>query len=193
MVIDLDGTYIQGNTLHIYLRCAINYHLRHFHLLRAAHISWLLTLRSFGAISHVDMKFPALALAGRDETLLNYFTRSVLPLVHPKVEALRQEYEERGGLTLLATAAADFYIPRIWSGDYVATRADRNPEKMECRGPEKLRRVQEWLDAHHARIAVVITDHVEDLPLVRANERGINYLVQDNEIIPFREEDMAGA
>ncbi len=193
MVIDLDGTYIQGNTLHIYLRCALKYHLRHVHILRAARMAWLITLRRMGLISHVSMKFRALAEAGHDAALLNYFARSAKPLIHPKVEALRQEYEERGGLTLLATAAADFYVPRIWKGDYVATRVDRNLDRTECRGPEKLRRVQEWLDAHQARMTVVITDHPDDLPLLRANERGINYLVQGNDIIPFHEDKMPRA
>lgn len=190
MVIDLDGTYILGNTLHLYLRCAFTYHLRHGQFWRAGRLAWLVALRRAGLISHVHMKFQALDLAGRDKMLLHYFTRKALRLVHPGVEALRQEYEERGGLTLLATAAADFYIPCLWKGDYVATQTDYNPRKIECRGPEKLRRVQEWLEAHHARMTTVITDHPDDLPLLRANERGINYLVQDEGIVPFREEDV---
>jgi phosphoserine phosphatase len=193
MIIDLDGTYIQGNTLHIYLRCAIHYHFRHFRPLRALRIMALLAQRRLHLITHVDMKFRALELAGRDHMLLSYFGMKAAALVHPRVEQLRHEYAELGGQVLLATAAADFYIPHLWTGDYVATRMDRNPNRRECRGNEKLRRVQEWLDEHHARMAVVITDHQDDLPLLRANDRGINYLVRDEEVVPFRTEEQFGA
>jgi phosphoserine phosphatase len=190
MIIDLDGTYIQGNTLHLFLRCALEYHLHRFHLRRLAGMLWYLGLRRLGRISHAEMKFRCLALAGRDATLLDHFEAEVRPLVHPRVESLRLEYERLGGLTLLATAAPDFYIARIWSGDFVATRMENNPWQRECRGAEKLRRVEEWLGAHRARMAVVITDHPDDLPLLRANSRGINYLVRGEEILPFREEEM---
>lgn len=190
MIIDLDGTYIQGNTLHLYLRCALDYHLRHLHLFRLCGMLWHLGRRRLGLITHAEMKFRCLALAGRAEALLNDFEAEAAPLVHPKVESLRRDYEQLGGLTLLATAAPDFYVPRVWDGDYVATRMEDNPRMRECRGEEKLRCVEDWLEAHRARIAVVITDHPDDLPLLRANRRGISYLVRGGEILPFREEDM---
>lgn len=217
MVIDLDGTYVRGNTLHIYLRCALRHHLHRLHLGRVCGISALLALRLLHLISHPAMKFRALRLAGCDAVLLRDFAERVLPLINPKVEQLRLGYEARGGLTLLATAAADFYVPAVWHHDFVATvtgmgegcnRVDegRKCEKVdegrmceegtkngngdssshhhpvECRGEEKLRRTMEWINARGGRLDVVITDHTDDLPLLRANTTGTNYLVSGTEI-----------
>jgi hypothetical protein len=278
MVIDLDGTYVRGNTLHIYLRCALRHHLHRLHLGRVCGISALLVLRLLHLISHPAMKFRALRLAGCDAVLLRDFAERVLPLINPKVEQLRLDYEARGGLTLLATAAADFYVPAVWHHDFVATvtgmgegcnRVDegrmceevnegRMREKVdegrmceevdegrireevdegrireevdegrireevdegrireevdegrireevdegrmceegkkngdssshhhpvECRGEEKLRRTMEWINARGGRLDVVITDHTDDLPLLRANTSGTNYLVRGMEI-----------
>lgn len=229
MVIDLDGTYVRGNTLHIYLRCALRHHLHRLHLGRVCGISALLALRLLHLISHPAMKFRALRLAGCDAVLLRDFAERVLPLINPKVEQLRLDYEARGGLTLLATAAADFYVPAVWHHDFVATvtgmgegcnrvdegrmcekvdegriREEVNEGRMcdevdegkkngdgdcsshhhpvECRGEEKLRRTMEWINARGGRLDVVITDHTDDLPLLRANTTGTNYLVRGTEI-----------
>ncbi len=63
-VVDFDGTYIAGNSLHIYLRMAFMYHLRGLRLKRAFRIAMALAMRKAGMLSHVAMKRKALDAAG---------------------------------------------------------------------------------------------------------------------------------
>ena len=121
-VVDFDGTYIAGNSLHIYLRMAFMYHLRGLRLKRAFRIAMALAMRKAGMLSHVAMKRKALAAAGTPESLLSGFSKKIKHMVRPDVADFISFRKSCGDVILLATAAPGFYVRRVWPGEYfVAT------------------------------------------------------------------------
>lgn len=169
-VVDLDGTWVNGNTLHIFISVALRFHLRHLHLSRVTGITGLCAKRLLKVIPHTTMRKGVIALAGNDEELYKEFATKILRRVNPEVNSLLT-----GDCILLATAAAETYIPAIWKGEYVASPLDG----PDLRGETKLTAVKNWLRCNGASIGTLITDHYDDLPLaLYANSQGAKvYLV----------------
>lgn len=162
VIVDLDGTLVDGNTLHLYLKSALltaPFGIR-------ARIAGLLVLRRLRIISHVAMKFGALRRIKPTDRLNDRFVKNVKRKMRSNVTRLLEDYRQEGCTVLLATAAPDIYIPLIWTEEFLATKTDGNEQKDEMRGETKAAAVSNFMhrgDTIHA----VITDHHDDLPLLR--------------------------
>ena len=142
IVCDLDGTLVNTNTFN------------HFTLFLMRHPSmtlpviWITLRRKLRLISHSRAKQDLLHLSAR------------------KLDLVNGEKKE-GKLVLLATAAPQVYADTICEltgmDGCVATPTDGE----ENRNEEKVRRVKEWLLANDSTLGAVITDHWDDLPLMR--------------------------
>lgn len=173
--VDLDGTLICANSLHLYIRAG----LRHASLWGKVRILALLALRRMRIISHRRMKFGVLGIINPCDELKADFVASVKAFERPAVKELLEKLRGQGITILLATAASDIYIPWIWDGDFVATRTRDNNERRECRGELKAEAVRNYM--HHGDILeVVITDHTDDIPLLMAGARS-NLLVEPSQ------------
>ena len=188
-VVDLDGTYCRLNTLKAYIRLGFRRLLSRGKIASATTVAALVAMRRLRLISHRTMKFNTLRLIGRDTELLNSFGTYIKESVNTDVMRLLDRRLAAGDRILLASAAADFYIPAIWNGEFVATAMDKNAERLECRGEEKLRRVSLWLETNGLKLNYVLTDHHDDAPLMQANVTGENILVNpsDETLRFFRE------
>lgn len=184
LAVDLDGTLIRGNTLHIYIRCALKDMLRRRRLYSLAYSAAMLALRRAGRISHSRMKFGILSHIKPTARLRADFRAATAPLRNKDVERLISDFRARGGAVLLASAAADSYIPLIWDGDFVATDMNpaTNPGHIECRGEEKLRRVHDYAATKGLTLCAAISDDArDDAPLLQAAPEA--FLVSDGKII----------
>ncbi len=161
--VDLDGTLVAGNTLHIYIRTA----LAHVGMAKRLRILCWLAARRLRLASHQRMKFAILDLIEPTDALLDDFKARVSRHFNPAVTRLLDRLRSEGYRVILATAAPDVYIPRIWNGDFVATPTRDNPERHECRGTAKLAAVHAAMQPGDY-LAAVITDHLDDLPLLAA-------------------------
>lgn len=171
VAVDLDGTYIRGNTLHIYILAG----LKNAGFLNRIRISSWLILRKLHIVSHPRMKFAILKLIEPTEKLLREFKETVDGCINERVVALLDDYRRLGCRIVLVTAAADVYVPHIWDGEFIATSTYGNPAREECRGQRKVERLSEKFGGADV-LEAVLTDHYDDLPLLRFN-RGRNYLV----------------
>ncbi len=167
-VVDLDGTYIKGNTLKIFLKCGLRFLIRHNNYRDFRRLVFVVGKRQLRLSTHTEMRDDVIRIlrpyyGGISEE----FSRCVKHCINPKVKSLLEDRKTKGHRILLATAASGFYIPSIWEGDFVA----------ECRGSEKPERVMQWLIDNNCKLDTVITDHREDIPLLLANEKGKNILV----------------
>lgn len=163
-VVDLDGTYVRGNTLHIYLECGMRRMGVRFKLISLCRALGLLAARKLGMVSHRHMKFGICRLIDQnDPQLRKIFVERVSKAINPKVAGIISQSSH----VLLATAAPDTYIPWIWQGDFVATPMTDNPDMTECRGEEKLRCVKEYSGKAGLVPLIIVTDHNDDLPLMR--------------------------
>lgn len=167
-VVDLDGTLVAGNTLHIYIKCAMRRALRRSRATEAFAIAWFAGLRRLGLISHRRMKFAILQRVRTDGELRAMFVKRVNSLLRPEVRDLLEHQRAAGNAVLLATAAADVYVPWIWQGPYVATPIGGNPGRHECRGADKLAAVNSYCRQKGCALHMVVTDHHDDLALLTA-------------------------
>lgn len=172
-VVDLDGTYCRGNTLHIYIREGLLYNLKRLNLWRVARILAFSMSRACRLCSHRAFKFGALDAAGDDDRLMNAFARRVNALVNEDVAARIDRSRRQGHIVLLATAAPDFYVRHIWKGEYVATPWHPGEKyATECRGEEKLRRVLEFTGGV-APTLVITDDTRDDAPIIASAKEAV--------------------
>lgn len=180
-VVDLDGTYSRLNTLRTYISLGVRHLLSRGRIVSVSAVAALVAMRRLRLISHRTMKFNALKLIGKDQELLESFGEQINKSLNSDVTRFLAQRRAAGDRILLASAAADFYIPAVWDGEFVATATDGNPARLECRGDEKLRRVNQWLESNGLRLNYVLTDHHDDAPLLKANSTGENILVNPSE------------
>lgn len=165
-IIDLDGTLVDGNTFVTYFRLGMRGLLERGRISAALGIAWMTLLRALRLISHRRLKFYAFrrfAVSRSRFVAATHFNAEVAELI--------RRMEAEGIRVVLATAAAGVYVPWIWPGEYIAT--DINSD-TEMRGEAKLQAVRQYMAQHNLRLYAVITDHHDDLPLLRAGaERNI--------------------
>lgn len=159
LAVDLDGTLITGNSLHEYIRCG----LRHGGLRARMAIFAALGLRKLRLVSHVGMKRRVLPHIKPSAQLRDDFSRRVRAMLRMSVVGEIKRWRDAGATVLLASAAPETYIGWLWDGDYVCTDAG---SAVECRGAEKLRRVLAYASERGLRLAGVVTDHPDDLPIL---------------------------
>lgn len=172
-VVDLDGTLVQGNTLHLYLRAALRC-LWWRRPLAALRVAALMAARAVRLIPHSTMKYGAARAVGAHPAVIARLKQTAH--LNPQVIKLIEERKAMGDTVLLATAAFTFYARELWDGDLVGSELAAGPE-AECRGEHKAAAVTAYLRQHRAGLACVITDHHDDLPLLRLNPAGPNYLI----------------
>ncbi len=182
-VFDLDGTLTGRDTYRAYLT---GYLLRHplrwpaIPLLCLAVAAHLAKLRS----NHwLKATFLSLILGGANREQINRWTARFVPwamnrLVRAQALDRIKERQDAGDRVVIATASPDLYVPALagamgvadvvctaaqWSGD---GRLTGRLDGANCYGPEKRRRVEEWLAAlpGHGPVTA-FSDHHADLPL----------------------------
>ena len=174
MAVDLDGTLVNGNTLKMYIRCGLERLVRRCRYGRVLRIAGWMALRRLRVVSHARMKFAILPLIDSTDPLLRaQFTMAVSNTLNRSVVRLIDDWRRDGAPVLLATAAADTYVPWIWMGPYVATAMTDNPDHVEMRGERKAQAVTDYAAAHGCEVAIALTDHMDDLPLMRICTKGV--------------------
>lgn len=188
-VVDLDGTYVDGNTLKIYLGCGLRYLMAKRKISAVIRVLSAVVRRKLKLCDHRQMKEVILSELYPYADLLEDFSRRVVGHINPDVKNLIARNAHQGHRILMATAAPEFYVRSFWSGDLVAT--DFRPEEpmIECSVMEKVSRVNQWFKDNDCRIDTVVTDSVDDAGLFVMNANGTNVLVKPSKSVlrTFRE------
>lgn len=165
VVVDLDGTLVQGNTLHEFLRLGLMQNIRQGKIIRMLNMIWLILLRSIKLISHTEFKYRTLGQIEITDSIQQAFKVKISSMLNRDVEQMIKDFYNDGANLLLATAAPETYISWIWDGNYIAS----DPiTRHELRGEEKLKGVKDYLLKNDLELYAVITDHYDDLPLLQA-------------------------
>ena len=191
LVIDLDGTLLQTNTFRDYLRFCGRCAVPAFRWDLALSIALWVTLRKVRLITHSTMKRHLMQRTARfmqQKGRLDDFAEEELLRGNPHVQAVMERYRNRGYLLVLATAAPALYAKAL-ADDYRLDACLGTPlpsevvigEWHENVGEEKAQTLQRFLQQHDAHMEALITDHHDDLPLLRLNAQGTNYLAQPSE------------
>lgn len=171
VAVDLDGTLVDGNTLHLYIRAAIGEMVHGWRVGALGYTLGMLALRRLGLVSHRTMKFGIFGRIRHTPGLARRFAREAGRRRRADVDALIGRLWEGGYEVLLATAAPAQYVGLLWQGDFVATDMDAatNPGRTECRGDEKLRRVAAYAAARGLTLTAAVSDDLtDDAPLLGA-------------------------
>lgn len=162
-VVDLDGTLVNCNTLHLYIKLG----LRHADWLHKVVISFWLVLRKLKLIKHETMKYRVLELCGQSPVLLEKFRHEVSRNLNKEVTEFLKKRRIAGDRLLLASAAAPSYIPLIWDHEFRASPWGG----PDLRGVRKRDAVMRWIEDNELKFNCFITDHRDDLPLALAARR----------------------
>lgn len=169
LVCDLDGTLLSCNSFTHFVRYLfIHKPTLFFSILKRV------ARRKLRLSSHASTKQHILRLAAPklSQEEIDGFAASLLQRYgRPEVRTLIDREREKGCRVLLATAAPALYAKAIarqagFEG-CVATEAGGAENFRQ----EKLRRVEEWLDKDGGTLAAIVTDHHDDLALIRRAAR----------------------
>lgn len=180
MAVDLDGTYIRGNTLKMYIKAGCLNLARNWHFMRLLKVVLWVGARRIRLTSHLQMKLKAAAEIGWNGDIEKDFINLARPDINPAVARLISDFVEAGGKCLIASAAFGFYIPSICTLPFVATGTSIDDIGEECRGDEKCRRINKWLNENGYTLHSVVTDHSDDIPLLKL-PCSCRYLVNPSE------------
>lgn len=170
-VVDLDGTFVRGNTLHIFLCTAIAHHLRRGRPATAAAIAMQYVKRALRLSDHLQFKTRSLRLAGTDPELLGRFTAKAKKKINGR---LRESLAVEAQPVVMATAAPEFYARLLWNGPLIASRRLPDGSLDELRGDRKLQAVLDFARQYGCGdISKVYTDHYDDLPLMQAARKTV--------------------
>lgn len=176
IVVDLDGTLIQGNSFVELTKFLLKKLLNNGNLPELSKILFKILLRKLRLISHKNAKY---FIVGKATSYLKIcdlqnFLQSLIKKLNPQVLEITKDYDSKGYTILIATAAPDLYLPYLLNKlplknvDYIATPFTKKlGEYEEVKGKEKLNKVKKYLKKNSLECILILSDHYEDLPLFK--------------------------
>ncbi len=178
VVVDLDGTLLQTNTFKDYILFVGNETLRQcqFHIAILL-LGWVLC-RKFRLISHETMKYRILRTTQSFmiESRLQNFVFKIRKKQNTEVVRLCQKFKQSGYYILLSTAAPESYVRLLFSDfRFDAYCASPLPQRgrlwKENVREQKRNNTLALLQRENVLLEVMITDHYDDLPLLRERKK----------------------
>lgn len=174
-ILDLDGTLISGNSMHIFMKRLPGLLLKRHAFSGALSTLWWTWMRSLKFMSHRKMKWHLTKTARR--RLLDEDWESIAAILkghlNPRVMEYALSRRQRGCRTYIATAALEEYaipLSRLLGFDgAVATQfSDKFSEYEELNGYAKHDAIESLLAEEGLRLESFLTDHDDDLPTASA-------------------------
>lgn len=183
VVVDLDGTLLSTNTFKDYVLFVAKESVAALRVDVTIGVAFFVALRLMRVVSHSTMKYYLLKVTVRfmGADRLSRLAEMLLLKANQDVTALCEDYRRQGCYVLLATAAPESYAgilsSRMGMDGCCATPMPRHGLQWKENVREQKREaVLQHLEPANASIAVVITDHHDDIPLMSSNP-GKNLLV----------------
>ena len=181
ILIDLDGTFVNVNTFHKWMKFLFIEALKKFQLVSVIKILTIITLRYTKRIDHAKMKYRILEISEEIVTQkqITQFVETLSPYVNQKLLNIVQDSTTN---TILATAAPLFYalsIKEKYQFDFVIATDNighslwqENIREIKAQNVKKL--LNEKGFDH--KDTVLYTDHHDDIPLMKVV--ALTYLVE---------------
>lgn len=173
--IDLDGSLISGNSMHIFMKRLPGMLMKRRAPGASISALWHIWLRSLRIISHSNMKWHLTKIARSHllESDWDYLAEMIAQSINPHVRDLVKSRRQLGCQSFIATAALEEYtLPLCRLLGYegaVATRfTDNREEYEEMKGYTKHEGIEQLLAKEKLRLESFITDHPDDIPTAKA-------------------------
>lgn len=178
VVVDFDGTLYRGNSFEDCVKMTLKGCLKKWHIASALRISTWVALRKLRLVSHARMKYqlqPVLEKRYDKQAFLLHLR------LHINQEIWEEclQYRALNYHLCLATAAPEFYIESLAENmnfdSYCATPRSQVPYNQwkENRGESKKEHCLQLLAQADASLELLITDHADDLPLLKVAKHHI--------------------
>lgn len=173
IVVDLDGTLVKGNTLHMLIlwmlfRVPVSDHMR---------LACCLFRRLVRMDTHVRMKGHVLDIAVNSLTnsQIERFVDTLRTHINKEVMMLIEDFRSRNGHVVVATAAPDIYarplVAALGLDKCISSDTDEVIDSgVETRNEQKKNEVLSYAASKGLMIDTVVTDHHDDLPLLMVPE-----------------------
>jgi len=177
VVVDLDGTLLPGNSFHQWLRYLGRHLLRRRDIVRLSLLLMVIALRAGRIIRHRTLKRCVLLLSRTvPGSEARRFGSELAEDLRPAIVARLARLRADGLTVVLVTAAPEIYLAPVAEAagtDIVlGTRAEVTRGWHELTGERKWTRLIRELGSD-VDLVEVITDHLDDLPLVRRAARAL--------------------
>ena len=177
LVVDLDGTLYSINTFHYFIWFLFKYSIKNLKIELLMVIKVSTTLRGLKLISHAKMKYNILKSI-KNDTKIDY--NSFVQNLSENKRNINLIKDDSFDLKILATAAPLCYsdiIAKNEGFDYcIATKFPElnYTDDFENSKEIKMQNVQNYLSENNIdNIEVLITDHIDDLPLMKLSKHNI--------------------
>lgn len=170
VVVDLDGTLVDCNSFTEFVR----FIFRRYPGLRFR-LGLVVLVRKIKFISHHQAKGKIVSLASR--VMSDKDIDDFIQFLYGKVNNKVLEIIKGDDNVILATAAPEMYAAVFADKMGIGKVSSTIAGCQENKGARKEMDVREKMGGFTEK-TIVITDHMDDLPLLRANRDGVNYLVK---------------
>lgn len=177
LVVDLDGTLYSINTFHFFIKYLLLFGVKKLKVVLFAMIVVIVSMRLLRLISHSQMKYKIL-LNIKNRTDIDY--KAFVDRLNKHKHSLHSLNKNEYDIKILATAAPSCYANIIANNnnfDYCS--ATNFPEGRYSSDFENIKEVKKinvmkiLNDQHILKIEAIITDHLDDLPLMKVSNHVI--------------------
>ena len=176
LVVDLDGSLYSINTFHFFITYLIRHSIRRIDVSLFCLLVYVIGLRGLKIISHSKMKYIILnSIKSKEQIGYKKFVSSISKYKR-EIEAIKNNFD----LKILATAAPSCYASIIAKNEQFHTCLGTNfptksfHDRFENIKEEKKENVMNYLVSQNiTKIDTFITDHLDDLPLIKLANRNI--------------------
>lgn len=175
LVVDLDGTLFSINTFHYFIKFLIKDYFKKFKLFSLLQICLILFLRLVKLSTHSKMKYSIIKQVSRKDIDFNSFVDSIAS--HKNNIPILKEFFN---FKILATAAPNNYSEIISKNENFhicfATQFPKHGffENFQNIREVKKEAVMSYLSKENIKVIdVLVTDHIDDLPLMKVAKRNI--------------------
>ncbi|MBU3823021.1 haloacid dehalogenase-like hydrolase [Flavobacteriaceae bacterium XHP0103] len=178
LVVDLDGTLYTINTFHHFLKFLLFYSFRQFKFWLSSKLLVVILLRMLRLVSHSKMKYLILKSIQKEEIDYSAFIERINKYKRLIGEVSNPDFH----LKILATAAPSCYASLIAKNENfdvclgTGFPAEEYKNNYENKGEIKKNSVLKYLrSVGVCQIDTMITDHLDDLPLMKVSSNNILY------------------
>lgn len=173
--VDLDGTLLTANSMHIFMRRLPSLLLKRKAPGAAIKASFRIMMRYFRAIDHRNLKWHLTKIARKhlQESDWESLAHIMASTINHRVKELVDSRRQLGCSTYIATAAMEEYTLPLckllgYDGIIATKFSDEIGNYEEMKGYAKHDSIEHLLSSEHLRLESFITDHPDDIPTASA-------------------------
>lgn len=176
IIVDFDLTFVNINSFEFFYKELISYTIKERYYKCIVKLLWLIIIRKLRIISHADLKRYTLNLCYSIsyDHLISLFIEKLKTHINKKVLLLCEEYQRNNYSIYLCTAAPELYIKPFLQilnfrfNDFICTtKPIEGIAWKENISENKKQSIMKLLHDRSEILAILITDHYDDLPLLK--------------------------